>query len=219
MAAKTVRTRYDYDPYGTRTKLSGNKDATLGFTGHFTHSPTALSFAPLRAYSGSLGRWISQDPVDIEGGLNLYGYSYNNPTVFKDPEGSTPVGGGALGGSLGAAGGTLVLPGFGTIGLGSGGAAAGAAVGGGLGVLVGGALGDWISNLIPQSHLSQRGKGRQRDSGLEGVPDEEIRTKARDPKLSPAERQRYIKEEKARGLRNKKKRNELTPPIPGDCSN
>src|SRR4029077_14260873 len=31
----TIAARYDYDPYGRRTKVSGSYDADFGYTGHF----------------------------------------------------------------------------------------------------------------------------------------------------------------------------------------
>lgn len=46
----------------------------------------------------------------------------------------------------------------------------------------------------------------QRDSGLVGIPDEEISRRARDKSLPGKERKRYEKEEKIRKQRNKQKR-------------
>jgi hypothetical protein len=57
--------------------------------------------------------------------------------------------------------------------------------------------------------LASKTNHTQRDSGLVNVPDEEISRRARDKTLSSQERQRYIKEEKIRGLRNKQKRNHI----------
>jgi RHS repeat-associated protein len=86
-AAGTVRARYDYDPYGRMTKLSGDKDSPFGFTGHFAHSVSGLALAPYRAYDSGLGRWISEDPIGLEGGINLYGYALANPVTYVDPLG------------------------------------------------------------------------------------------------------------------------------------
>ena len=74
-----MRARYDFDPYGQRTKLGGDLDSDFGFTGHYEHLPTGLTLAPFRAYSAPLGRWLSRDPIGEEGGLNLYGYVSDNP--------------------------------------------------------------------------------------------------------------------------------------------
>lgn len=59
----TVQARYDYDPFGVRTKLSGSLDSEFGYTGHYYHQPRALNLALYRAYDSTLGRWISRDPV------------------------------------------------------------------------------------------------------------------------------------------------------------
>jgi len=85
----TVQARYDYDPYGRRTKLSGSLDADFGFTGHYYHQPSALHVALFRAYDADLGRWISRDPIEEAGGLNLYGYVANDPINDTDLLGLT----------------------------------------------------------------------------------------------------------------------------------
>ena len=36
--AGAVRARYDYDPYGRRTKVAGDLDADFGYTGHYQHA-------------------------------------------------------------------------------------------------------------------------------------------------------------------------------------
>ena len=77
---RIVRARYDYDPYGRRTKLSGDLDADFGFTGHYISSQYLdLAFDPFRIYGADLGRWISRDPIGEAGGINLYGYVQNEP--------------------------------------------------------------------------------------------------------------------------------------------
>jgi RHS repeat-associated protein len=73
-----VVARYDYDPYGRRTQISGETDFEFGFTGHYYHAQSGLHLAPFRAYSADLGRWLSRDPIGEAGGLNLYGYVGNS---------------------------------------------------------------------------------------------------------------------------------------------
>lgn len=79
-----LQARYDYDPYGHRTKLSGSLDVDFGYTGHYHHVPSGLNLTLYRAYNPAVGRWISRDPIAEEGGLNLYQYVFNNPTQWKD---------------------------------------------------------------------------------------------------------------------------------------
>jgi RHS repeat-associated protein len=114
-SSNVVRARYDYDSWGRRTKVSGDKDADVGYTGHYQHVPSGLVLAPFRAYDPSLGRWINEDPIGFRGGHNFHQYVLANPISLIDPEGLFPavgvvpaaeVGaevGGAVGGPLGAA--------------------------------------------------------------------------------------------------------------------
>jgi RHS repeat-associated protein len=90
-SAGTVHAQYEYDPYGNRTKLSGDLDSDFGFTGHWHHGPSGLNLSLYRAYSPTLGRWISRDPIGESGGLNLYGYVENDPSNAIDPLGLCPA--------------------------------------------------------------------------------------------------------------------------------
>jgi len=74
-----VQARYDYDPYGQQTQLSGTIAADFGFTDLYYHQQSGLLLAAYREYSPVLGRWISRDPIGEKGGINLYGYVRNSP--------------------------------------------------------------------------------------------------------------------------------------------
>ena len=89
--------RYDYAPYGervTRYEASGYS-SDVGFTGHF-HLPSPVSgqseilLAHYRAYDPVVGRWLSQDPIGEEGGINLYGYVGGRVAEWTDPLGLLP---------------------------------------------------------------------------------------------------------------------------------
>jgi RHS repeat-associated protein len=92
----TVITRYDYTLWGERsaTYLWGNGvnyDVDFGFTGHFVY-PGFVGSNPLdltlyRQYDPLLGRWLSRDPIEETGGLNLYGYVGDSPINAVDPFG------------------------------------------------------------------------------------------------------------------------------------
>jgi hypothetical protein len=45
------------------------------------------SYYRARYYNPALQRFISEDPLGFAGGINLYGYAYNNPLSFRDPLG------------------------------------------------------------------------------------------------------------------------------------
>jgi RHS repeat-associated protein len=82
-----IRARYDYDPYGRVTKVSGDLSADFGFTGDYYHAATGLSLTMYRAYDPTLGRWLSKDPLGGQGGLNPYEYVNDNPICASDPLG------------------------------------------------------------------------------------------------------------------------------------
>jgi RHS repeat-associated protein len=91
-----IRARYDYDPYGRVTKISGDLSADFGFTGDHYHAATGLSLTMYREYDPNLGRWLSRDPLGTRGGLNLYSMVGNNPVNQIDRFGllSVPIKGG-----------------------------------------------------------------------------------------------------------------------------
>jgi RHS repeat-associated protein len=86
-SAGTILSRYDYDPYGRKIKIQGDLDADFGFTGFYVHQPSGLYLTLYRAYDSDLGRWVSRDPIEENGGLNLYAYVGNDPLNSIDPEG------------------------------------------------------------------------------------------------------------------------------------
>jgi RHS repeat-associated protein len=85
--SQTVRARYDYDPYGNVTKVSGDRDSVFLYTGHFWDGRNGLYLTLYRAYDPVLGRWLSRDPIEERGGINLYAYVGNNPIRLSDPLG------------------------------------------------------------------------------------------------------------------------------------
>jgi RHS repeat-associated protein len=85
-----VRARYAYDPFGRRTKVSGDMDADFGFAGMFWTSEASLSLTRFRAYDPNLGRWLSRDPLrnaEFRQGPNLYAYVRNEPIGRRDSSG------------------------------------------------------------------------------------------------------------------------------------
>jgi RHS repeat-associated protein len=86
----TVPTSYTYEPYG-KTTVSGTSSASFfGFTGRENDSTGTLSLYNYRAraYSPTLQRFLTEDPLGLAGGdVNLYSYIANGPTYGTDPSG------------------------------------------------------------------------------------------------------------------------------------
>ncbi|MFC5286625.1 RHS repeat-associated core domain-containing protein [Actinokineospora guangxiensis] len=136
-----------YDPFGAPTATGDRRGADLSFTGR-QDDGTGLLHLRDRYYSPAQQRFVSEDPIGLAGGVNLYAYVENSPTNLVDPTGHHPmvVGclvGGALGGALDYAGqrlsGRKVDWGWGGVG----GAAAAGCAGGALGGAFGGAGKAW----------------------------------------------------------------------------
>jgi len=83
----TVRARYDYDAWGRRTKVGGDKDADFGYAGQYQHSSSGLGLTRFRGFDANAGRWVSEDPIGLAVGQNFYEYVDNRPAVEIDPLG------------------------------------------------------------------------------------------------------------------------------------
>jgi RHS repeat-associated protein len=95
-ASGALATRYDFDLWGKRTKLSGSMETEVGFTGHHHHAKSGLVLTWYRAYDAEAGRWLSPDPLEsvtgelaelLPEGPNLYAYVGRNPVNAWDPIG------------------------------------------------------------------------------------------------------------------------------------
>jgi RHS repeat-associated protein len=64
------------------------------------HAPSGLYLAKYRVYDPHTGRWLSRDPIEEDGGINLYAYVGGNPLGYIDSTGEAAV---ATGLGLGAA--------------------------------------------------------------------------------------------------------------------
>lgn len=81
---------YSYGSFGKATSLSGSFGQPLTYTGRDWDAVTGLYYYRARYYDANLGRFISEDPIGFEGGINFYAYGENNPLRFRDPLGLGP---------------------------------------------------------------------------------------------------------------------------------
>jgi len=77
-----------YTAFGTFA-LSGDASVVqpYTFTGREWEGETGLYYYRARYYDPSLGRFLSEDPIGLAGGINLYAYVGGNPVNWVDPTG------------------------------------------------------------------------------------------------------------------------------------
>jgi len=84
-----VTARYEYGPFGEPIRVSGPAAALNPF--HFStkraDSTTDLLLYEYRAYHAGTGRWLNTDPIEEQGGNNLYNFTGNAPSDSIDTDG------------------------------------------------------------------------------------------------------------------------------------
>lgn len=90
--------RYRYDIHGNVRVLDADGNELGGansaispylFTGRRYDRETGLYYFRTRYYSATMGRFISQDPLDYIDGMNVYAYAGGNPANYTDPMGTS----------------------------------------------------------------------------------------------------------------------------------
>ncbi len=83
--------RYDYDAYGRSAQTSNGFSNPYQYTGR-ERDGNGLYYYRARYYSASIGRFVSEDPIGLAGGLNTYAYVGGDPISNIDPLGLEAVG-------------------------------------------------------------------------------------------------------------------------------
>jgi len=80
---------YEYGPFGEPLRVTGPAAALnpFRFSSKRTDPTTDLVLYEYRAYSPTLGRWLSRDRTGEQGGLNLHAFVSNSPMDLIDPNG------------------------------------------------------------------------------------------------------------------------------------
>jgi RHS repeat-associated protein len=79
-AGGVVAAEYEYDGFGRTLVSSGDfaERNPFGFSTKVTDRDTGLVYYGFRYYDPVTGRWPSRDPIEEEGGINLYGFVGND---------------------------------------------------------------------------------------------------------------------------------------------
>jgi RHS repeat-associated protein len=81
-----TQAEYTYSAFGASANTGASTNNSSQYTGRENDS-TGLQYSRARYYSPTLQRFISEDPLGLAGGGNLYAYVGNSPMNFSDPSG------------------------------------------------------------------------------------------------------------------------------------
>ena len=91
MTSNGIGAHYDYAPFGATTRTHRDSSASFDivtlnpfrFSSEHYDSELDLVYYNYRHYSPSFGRFLSRDPIEEQGGLNLYAFVGNCPFISE----------------------------------------------------------------------------------------------------------------------------------------
>ena len=83
-SAVSIATTYDYTPFGAVSTSNSATPNTFTFSSEVLDQETGLVYYNYRYYSPDLGRWLKPDPIEEQGGYNLYAMVENNVVNWID---------------------------------------------------------------------------------------------------------------------------------------
>jgi RHS repeat-associated protein len=104
---RTIQTT-QYSPFGNEIAeaSAGASCSVLRYTGREHDAENGLYYYRARYYDPELGRFLTEDPLGFQAGINFYAYVGNNPINANDPSGKIclPCVTGVIGATTGALG-------------------------------------------------------------------------------------------------------------------
>ncbi len=79
--------QYRYKPFGQADAASEGVANPLRYAGRELDTETGLYYMRARYYDPGTSRFVSEDPIGLDGGINVYAYAGNNPVTYRDPFG------------------------------------------------------------------------------------------------------------------------------------
>lgn len=85
----TLLNSYTYDSFGNVSVSTGSFVNPYLYTGRDEDAETGLLYYRARYYDPAIGRFLSEDDIGNDEGMDLYTYVKNSPIGFRDPTGYT----------------------------------------------------------------------------------------------------------------------------------
>jgi RHS repeat-associated protein len=76
---------YRYDPFGRLISVDASGNNPFRFSTKYFDGESGLYYYGYRYYSSEMGRWINRDPIQENGGVNIFAYLVNNTVNKIDP--------------------------------------------------------------------------------------------------------------------------------------
>ena len=79
-----------YSPFGEASVTTEKVSLPLRLPGQYLDAETGTHYNYLRDYDPGTGRYLTSDPIGLNGGINTYAYAGNNPISLFDVSGLKP---------------------------------------------------------------------------------------------------------------------------------
>jgi RHS repeat-associated protein len=89
-SAGSVMNTYTYNGFGKLAASTGTIPNSYLYTGRESDNETGLYYYRARYYDPNTGRFLSEDPISFQGGIDFYAYVLNRPVGYVDPAGLDP---------------------------------------------------------------------------------------------------------------------------------
>src|SRR5947209_3532009 len=93
-SAGALAQTYTFDSFGNQTAPSGSLTNPFQYTARESDTEAGLYYYRARYYNPNAGRFLSEDPLGLNAGMDFYSYVSNNPSNLVDPFGLTSTCGG-----------------------------------------------------------------------------------------------------------------------------
>jgi len=88
-SAGNIKNHYRYAPYGALEDSSESVSNSLRYTSREYDAESQLYYYRSRYYDPSLSRFVSEDPIGLNGGINTFAYAGGDPVNRVDPFGTS----------------------------------------------------------------------------------------------------------------------------------